>query len=579
MNALLPRSLRALRALCETPRLAAMRDPVTRERRAIAAVMRRVLGDVAGRDPSDLESVDPLAAQDVLRGLGDPSLAPEALGELYEQLLAASTPSAGERRRGGRHYTPRPLAREVVRRALAPLLAARARDDVRALRVCDPAMGGGVFLLEALRQLAEAAGGDALAEIARGCVFGLDLDPLAVEIARVAVAREAALSPDDPRLVAALREGDGLRGPTSRGDPRALPWTHLPQGFDAVVGNPPWVSYAGRAAQPLDPPRRAWYARHYASFRGYRNLQGLFVERATTLGRPGARVALVLPSSMAELAGYAPVRAVFDRAARCDDELPDLGEESFDGVAQPAMALLGTLRDGALAQGADAPWPLARPDLDDEARRILRRFEGEPFPAETFGERGVQTQRGDARDLARAPDARRTVALLEGKNVGAFARRAPTLWCDPASLTPRHRDPAAWRAVDLLIRQTARVPLAARAHGGAFRNTLLAGHGSDGFPWGVILAWLNTSLVRWGHYHRHRDARLGMPQVKVGQLRALPAPPASARDALRAWGERLGERNDGITLDEQRALDDLAFDALGLTPDERARVRRDAARW
>lgn len=578
MRALLPRCLHALRALCEAPPLAGVRDPVMRERRAIDAVMRRVLCDVAGRDPAGLAAMDPLAAQEVLRGLGDPSVAPEALGELYEQLLAASTSSAGERRRGGRHYTPRPLAREVVRRALAPLLSDRARDDVRALRVCDPAMGGGVFLLEALRQLGEAAGGD-LPAVARGCVFGLDLDPVAVAIARVAVAREAGLAPDDPHLLTALREGDGLRGPTPRGDPRALPWTHLAQGFDAVVGNPPWVSYAGRAAQPLDRPRRAWYARHYASFRGYRNLQGLFVERATTLGRPGARVALVLPSSMAELDGYAPVREVFDRAARCDAALPDLGEESFEAVAQPAMALLGTLRDAPLPAGSAAPWPLARPDLDDEARAILKKFEGEPFPPGTFGERGVQTARGDVHDLAPAPDARRTLALREGKNVGAFARRAPARWCDPARLTPRHRDPEGWRGVDVLIRQTARVPLAARSDGGAFRNTLLAGFGSEGFPWGVVLAWLNTSLVRWGHYHRHRDARLGMPQVKVGQLRAIPAPPAGVRDALRDWGERLGSRNDGITPDEQRALDELAFDALGLTPEERARVRRDAARW
>jgi hypothetical protein len=82
MHALLPRCLRALRALCETPALAAVRDPVARERRAIAAVMRRVLGDVAGRDSVDLETVDPLAAQEVLRGLGDPPLAPEPLGEL-----------------------------------------------------------------------------------------------------------------------------------------------------------------------------------------------------------------------------------------------------------------------------------------------------------------------------------------------------------------------------------------------------------------------------------------------------------------------------------------------------------------
>jgi type I restriction-modification system DNA methylase subunit len=217
MHALLPRCLRALRALCETPVLAAVRDPVARERRAIAAVMRRVLGDVAGRDSVDLETVDPLAAQEVLRGLGDPSLAPEALGEIYEQLLAASTPSAGERRRGGRHYTPRPLAREVVRRALAPLWTTH---DPRTLRVCDPAMGGGVFLLEALRQLGEAAGGDALGDIARGCVFGLDLDPLAVEITRVAVAREAEISPDDPCLVAALGGGGGVWGrPTPQNPP------------------------------------------------------------------------------------------------------------------------------------------------------------------------------------------------------------------------------------------------------------------------------------------------------------------------------------------------------------------------
>ena len=142
--------------------------------------------------------------------------------------------------------------------------------------------------------------------------------------------------------------------PPRRGDPRALPWTHLAQGFDAVVGNPPWVSYAGRAAQPLDRPRRAWYARHYASFRGYRNLQGLFVERATTLGRPGARVALVLPSSMAELDGYAPVREVFDTPM-----------VFVVGTADPAQTRVNERVARAWARRAGVP--LAYPVVTDDA--------------------------------------------------------------------------------------------------------------------------------------------------------------------------------------------------------------------
>ncbi|HVY47770.1 MAG TPA: hypothetical protein VHB21_17900, partial [Minicystis sp.] len=64
------------------------------------------------------------------------------------------------------------------------------------------------------------------------------------------------------------------------------------RGFDACVGNPPWVSYAGRAAQPLDDGLRAFYAAAYASFAGYKNLQGLFVERVASLLRAGGRLGL-----------------------------------------------------------------------------------------------------------------------------------------------------------------------------------------------------------------------------------------------------------------------------------------------
>src|SRR5262249_42762032 len=72
-----------------------------------------------------------------------------------------------ERRRSGSHYTPRALTQPIVRTSLEPILAQlRGKNDrppraaqILDLKVCDPAMGSGAFLVEACRQL-----GDALVE-------------------------------------------------------------------------------------------------------------------------------------------------------------------------------------------------------------------------------------------------------------------------------------------------------------------------------------------------------------------------------------------------------------------------------
>jgi very-short-patch-repair endonuclease len=64
-----------------------------------------------------------------------------------------------ERRRTGSHYTPRKLTQPIVETTLRPVLAGLGEHPTAAqildLRVCDPAMGSGAFLVEACRQLAE----------------------------------------------------------------------------------------------------------------------------------------------------------------------------------------------------------------------------------------------------------------------------------------------------------------------------------------------------------------------------------------------------------------------------------------
>src|SRR5262249_27874441 len=154
-----------------------------------------------------------------------------------------------------------------------------------------------------------------------------------------------------------------------------------------------------------------------------------------------------------------------------------------------------------------------------------------------------------------------------------FQRASPSLFADPTWFGARLRPAAEWGEVRVLIRQTARVPLAVLSDGVAFRNSILAGFADDTFTAEFVVAYLNSTPIRWLHYMRPRDARQGMPQMKIGHLRAIPAPPQMQLvSSLAAIGEELSPRNDGVREFEQAAIDDLVADMFRFTAAEKARV-------
>lgn len=155
-----------------------------------------------------------------------------------------------ERRKSGSHYTPRALTEPIVRTTLKPLLDALRTDgeppapeQLLDLKVCDPAMGSAAFLVEACRQLGDELiaswaihGGRpeipadedevifARRLIAQRCLYGLDRNPIAVDLAKMSLwlatlAREHALT----FLDHALRSGDALVG-MSRRQIQAFHW-------------------------------------------------------------------------------------------------------------------------------------------------------------------------------------------------------------------------------------------------------------------------------------------------------------------------------------------------------------------
>jgi hypothetical protein len=112
----------------------------------------------------------------------------------------------GLRKATGTFYTPRTLTQFLVRQALQPLTAGVSSAAVLELRVCDPAMGSGAFLVAACRFLAAeyeralvAEGSCTAADldqhdragfrrlVAQRCLFGADLNPMAVQLARLSL--------------------------------------------------------------------------------------------------------------------------------------------------------------------------------------------------------------------------------------------------------------------------------------------------------------------------------------------------------------------------------------------------------
>ncbi len=144
-----------------------------------------------------------------------------------------------ERRRTGSHYTPRSLTGPIVQHALEPAFA-RIGDDARPeavldLKVCDPAMGSGAFLVEACRALGERLMQawtrwpetrptippdedeylHARRLVAQRCLYGVDKNPRAVDLARLSLwLATLARDHEFTFLDHALKCGDSLVGLT-----------------------------------------------------------------------------------------------------------------------------------------------------------------------------------------------------------------------------------------------------------------------------------------------------------------------------------------------------------------------------
>lgn len=204
----------------------------------------RFLKEACGLNPGPVQTIEK-AAKDSSQGAAAliDALSAHAVGkrgDAHRHRVEAGRlvlQPGDERRRTGTHYTPASLTEKVVKRTLEPLLAclgeARTASQILELKICDPAMGSGAFLVAACRELASEmvaawtrAGelgrvleehGDAHLHarrlVAQTCLYGVDRNAAAVELAKlslwlVTMSRRLPFTFVDH----ALRHGDSLVG-------------------------------------------------------------------------------------------------------------------------------------------------------------------------------------------------------------------------------------------------------------------------------------------------------------------------------------------------------------------------------
>jgi hypothetical protein len=178
------------------------------------------------------------------------NLGAEELGSVYESLLeliprydaeqlsyTLETLPGNERKETGSYYTPTSLVDCLLDSALDPLLddaCVKATHEERIselldITVCDPACGSGHFLVAAARRIAKRIAAEETAEseppeaevrralrrVVGRCIYGVDVNPMATELARVSLWLEA-LEPGKPLsyLDENIRVGNSLLGVT-----------------------------------------------------------------------------------------------------------------------------------------------------------------------------------------------------------------------------------------------------------------------------------------------------------------------------------------------------------------------------
>lgn len=302
------------------------------------------------------------------------SINADVLGSIYEQYLRfkALDPHAtqalefsngnghgknGKRKLQGIYYTPQYVVRYIVQNTVGKLLENGA--DPYQLRILDPACGSGAFLLEAFalldRWLAQYGRPEDRDDpyrrrlgILQNNLYGVDLDPQAIEVAQLNLLLRAAHMRQRLPMLDHLRVGNSLiAAPLVAGD-MAFDWEGAFKavmdegGFDVILGNPPYIPI-----EYMSVPEKTYYQEQYPQLKRKYDSSVIFILLAMQkLLKPGGRLGFISSITWQTGQNYEALREYLLREASIDtlinlpfDVFPDAYVDTGIYLLQKGQAL------------------------------------------------------------------------------------------------------------------------------------------------------------------------------------------------------------------------------------------------
>lgn len=312
-------------------------------------------GDIFKRHACEAADVDSALLAGIIENLYFPksryrfdAIGVELLGSIYERYLGSTIrvmphqvkveEKPEVRKAGGVYYTPKYIVDYIVKNTVGRLIEGKSPKQIEKIKILDPACGSGSFLLGAYQYLIdyhlkwyrehpkeawtlhlipyhkftpeEALSLRKKAEILRNNIFGVDIDPQAVEITMMslylkALEGERRLLPRKQHLLPPLSNnikcGNSLIGydildqgllfddeAKSRINP--FDWSSKTTGFgeimeaggfDAIIGNPPYVR------QEMLGEFKDYFSAHFKVYHGIADLYAYFLEKGVSLVNKG----------------------------------------------------------------------------------------------------------------------------------------------------------------------------------------------------------------------------------------------------------------------------------------------------
>ncbi len=513
------------------------------------------------------------------------------LGRIYESLLEMHPEvdaggasfelkfvSGNARKTSGSYYTPTALIDCLLDASLEPALAeANAKPDpqqaILDLTVCDPACGSGLFLIATAHRIAKclavARMGDgeptpeicraALRDVVSHCIYGVDINPMAVELCKFNLWMEA-VEPGQPlaNLDLHIQCGNSLLGATpallaqgilhkslryqffhwlqafpdvfrvpANGERPENEWAGWSGGFDVVLGNPPYIF-----GENLPQAVKQLFPAMFSLARGQYDTCWLFIEQSLKLINAKGRCALVVPDTLLARDETRYVRELLLQAGL--ERLYYCGTAFKANVSTIIFAVAkGSASHEVICEeidevAAQASYKLSRTrflsdpghrfltHLSDEEALMLARVERACTPLQNLVKISRGEEMGKKDVLAQGP-----VPILVGEDIARYFVQRPTRF-----LQTIKKDGGRYTSPKVIMLKTGyRCIAALDMEGHVTMQSVYNLHITrPEIVYETLLALLNSRFVYWFVYKVFTSYKGLFPQLNQSTIQAIPIP-------------------------------------------------------